>query len=90
MYLLNINFTEVFYMANEKQMENIAKMLGGKLGKSSNEIMNSMKTGDVNSVLDSLNSEQKSKVNSILSNPELTKKLMEDKSVQEILRKLDL
>lgn len=77
-------------MANEKQMENIAKMLGGKLGKSSDEIMNSMKTGDVNSVLNSLNAEQKSKVNSILSNPELTKKLMEDKSVQEILRKLDL
>lgn len=77
-------------MANEKQMENIAKMLAGNLNKSSDEIMNSMKTGDVNSVLNSLNPEQKSKVNSILSNPELTKKLMEDKSVQEILRKLDL
>lgn len=77
-------------MSNEKQMENIAKMLAGSLKKSSNEIMDSMKSGDVNSVLNSLNSEQRSKVNSILSNPELTKKLMEDKSVQEILRKLDL
>lgn len=77
-------------MANEKQMENIAKMLAGSLQKSSSEIMDSMKTGDVNSVLNSLNTDQRSKVNSILSNPELTKKLMEDKSVQEILRKLDL
>ncbi len=77
-------------MANEKRMENIAKMLGGSLGKSSDEILNSMKTGDVNSVLSSLSSDQQAKVNSILSNPELTKKLMEDKSVQEILRKLDL
>lgn len=77
-------------MANEKQMENVAKMLSGKLGKSSNEIMESMKTGDVSSVLNSLNTDQRSKVNSILSNPELTKKLMEDKSVQDILRKLDL
>lgn len=77
-------------MANEKQMENVAKMLGKSLGKSSDEIMDSMKTGDVNSVLNSLNADQRSKVNSILSNPELTKKLMEDKSVQEILRKLGL
>ncbi|MBQ2688145.1 MAG: hypothetical protein IJF52_05920 [Clostridia bacterium] len=77
-------------MANDKQMENIAKMLSGKMGKSSDEVLKSMKTGDVNSVLNSLNQDQRSKVNSILSNPELTKKLMEDKSVQEILRKLDL
>ena len=77
-------------MSNEKQMENIAKMLSKSLGKSSDEIISSMKKGDVNSVINSLNSEQKSKVSSILSNPELTKKLMEDKSVQEILRKLDL
>lgn len=77
-------------MANDKQMENIAKMLSKKLNMSSNEIVNSMKTGNVNNVLDSLNSDQRSKVNSILSNPEITKKLMEDKGVQDILRKLDL
>lgn len=77
-------------MANDKQMENIAKMLSKKLNMSSNEIVNSMKTGNVNNVLDSLNSDQRSKVNSILSNPEITKKLMEDKGVQNILRKLDL
>ena len=77
-------------MANDKQMENIAKMLSKKLNMSSNEIVNSMKTGNVNNVLDSLNSDQRSKVNSMLSNPELTKKLMEDKGVQDILRKLDL
>ena len=77
-------------MANEKQMENIAKMLSSKLNMSSKEIVNSMKSGNVNSVLDSLSTENRGKVNSILSNPELTKKLMEDKGVQEILRKLDL
>ena len=77
-------------MANNKEMENIAKMLSKKLNMSSNEIVNSMKTGNVNNVLDSLNSDQRSKVNSILSNPEITKKLMEDKGVQDILRKLDL
>lgn len=77
-------------MANEKQMESIAKMLSGSLGKSSEEILSSMRSGDVNGVLSSLDSQQRSKVNSILSNPELAKKLMEDKSVREILRKLDL
>lgn len=77
-------------MANDKQRENIAKMLGASLGKSSEEIAQSMKTGDVNGVLNSLNPSQREKVNSILSNPQLTKKLMEDASVREILRKLDL
>lgn len=77
-------------MANEKQMENIARMLSQKLNMSSNDIMQSMKSGDVNSVLNTLNSDQRQKVGSILSNPELTKKLMEDKGVQDILRKLDL
>lgn len=77
-------------MSNEKQMENIARMLSKNLGQSSDDIMKSMKSGDVNSVLNSLNTEQKSKVNSILSNPELVEKLMKDKSVQDILRKLDL
>ena len=77
-------------MANEKQMENIARMLSSKLNMSQSEILSSMKSGNVNSVLNSLNPENRSKVNSILSNPELTKKLMEDKGVQDILRKLDL
>lgn len=77
-------------MANEKQMENIAGMLSSKLNMSSNEIMRSMKSGDVNSVLDTLNPDQRQKVGAILSNPELAKKLMEDKGVQDILRKLDL
>lgn len=77
-------------MANEKQMENIAKMLSSKLNMSQSEIVDSMKSGNVNSVLNSLNADNRAKVNSILSNPELTKKLMEDKGVQDILRKLDL
>ena len=77
-------------MANEKQMEHIAKMLSGKLNMSQSEILSSMKSGNVNSVLNSLNPENRNKVNSILSNPELVGKLMEDKGVQDILRKLDL
>lgn len=77
-------------MANEKQMENIAKMLSSKLNMSSQDILSSMKSGDANSVLNSLSSENRNKVNSILSNPDLVNKLMGDKGVQDILRKLDL
>ena len=63
-------------MANEKQMENIAKMLSGKLNMSQSELLSSMKTGNVNSVLNSLSDDNRAKVNSILSNPELAKKLI--------------
>ncbi len=77
-------------MANEKQMENIIKMLSGKLNKSSEEIRESVNRGTPDSLLNSLNPQQRAQVNNLLSNPELTKKLMEDKSVQDLIKRLEL
>ncbi|MBQ8795332.1 MAG: hypothetical protein IJZ54_02795 [Clostridia bacterium] len=77
-------------MANEKQMENIIKMLSGKLNKSSEEIRESVNRGNPDSLLNSLNPQQRAQVNNLLSNPELTKKLMEDKSVQDLIKRLEL
>lgn len=77
-------------MANEKQMENIIKMLSNKLNKSSDEIRESVSTGNPDSILNSLSPQQRAQVGNLLSNPELTKKLMEDKSVQDLIRKIGL
>lgn len=77
-------------MANDKQMENIAKMLSKSLGKTSDELIKDMKNGDINSALGNLSGENRSRINSVLSDPELAKKLMSDPDVQGILKKLNL
>lgn len=77
-------------MPNDKQMEKIAQMLSKSLGKKSDELMKDMKNGDINSALNNLSEDNKSRINAVLSNPEIANKLMADKGVQDILRKLDL
>ena len=49
-----------------------------------------MKNGDINSALGNLSEDNKNRINEVLSNPEIARKLMADKGVQDILRKLDL
>lgn len=77
-------------MPNDKQMQKIAAMLSKSLGKNSDELMKDMKNGDINSALGNLSEDNKSRINAVLSDPEIAKKLMADKGVQDILRKLDL
>lgn len=77
-------------MPNDKQMQKIAAMLSKSLGKNSDELMKDMKNGDINSALNNLSEDNKSRINAVLSDPEIAKKLMADKGVQDILRKLDL
>ncbi len=77
-------------MPNDKQMEKIAQMLSKSLGKKSDELMKDMKNGDINSALNNLSEDNKSRINAVLSDPEIANKLMADKGVQDILRKLDL
>ena len=71
-------------------MKKIAEMLSKSLGKRSDELMTDMKNGDINSALKNLSEDNKNRLNSVLSDPELARKLMADKGVQDILRKLDL
>lgn len=69
--------------------EKLLSLLSQKLGKSKEEILDGVQTGNMESVMNTLSAEQKSKINGLMADPELAKKLMQDKKVQEILRKLD-
>ncbi len=77
-------------MPNDNQMQKIAEMLSKSLGKKSDELVKDMKNGDINSALGNLSEDNKNRINEVLSNPEIARKLMADKGVQDILRKLDL
>lgn len=75
-------------MNNNKRKDDIMNMLAGKLGKSAEEIENSAKQGNVDSLIGKLSPAQQEKVKALLSNPEQTRKLMENPQVQALIRKL--
>ncbi len=75
-------------MENKTQNEFLS-MLSGKLGKSPEEIKKSAQSGNLDYLTDRLSPEQQRKVKAILSNPEETKKIMENPQVQALLRMLN-
>lgn len=75
-------------MANTDKQNEMLEMLSKKLGQSPAEIKESAQSGNIQGLLSKMNPEQREKVNSLLSNPEATKKLMENPQVQALIKKL--
>ncbi len=75
-------------MSNSNFQNEILKNLSKSLGQNPNEMKRSAKEGNVEALMKNLSEEQKAKVNSVLQNPEATKKLMENPQVQALIRKL--
>lgn len=76
-------------MSNERIKEQLLKMLSGKVGKSSDEIIKNVQSGNTDSILSGLSWQQRDRVNQILHDPEAVKKIMQDEKVQDIIRKLE-
>lgn len=75
-------------MTNNQTPDDMLKILSGKLHKSPDSIRKSAETGNLDGLLSSLSTQQRDKVNRILSDPEATKKLMENPGVQALIKKL--
>lgn len=75
-------------MSNGNFEQEMLRNLSKNLGQSPDEIRNSAQAGNVSSLLNKLSKEQRDKVNSVLQNPEETKKLLENPQVQALIRKL--
>lgn len=75
-------------MPNQNNQNDILRMLSAKLGQSPDSIKESARSGNLDSLLGSMSPQQKEKVNALLSNPEATKKLMENPQVQALIKKL--
>lgn len=75
-------------MGNKNKKE-IMDMLSQKLGTSAQDIEASAKEGKVESLIGKLSPAQQEKVRKLLSDPNETKKLMENPQVQSLIRKLN-
>ncbi len=71
-----------------KNQNDFLSMLSGKLGKSPEEIKKSAQSGNLDYLTSNLSPEQQRKVKEVLSNPEQTKKIMENPQVQALIRML--
>lgn len=74
-------------MGNSNKKE-IIDMLSKKLGTSAQDIEASAKEGKVENLIGKLSPAQQEKVRNLLSDPNETKKLLENPQVQSLIRKL--
>ena len=73
----------------ENKQNEFLSMLSGKLGKSPEEIKKSAQNGNLDYMTSNLTPEQQSKVKAILSDPNETKRIMENPQVQALIRMLN-
>lgn len=72
-----------------KNQNDFLSMLSGKLGKSPEEIKRSAQSGNLDYLTSNLSLDQQRKVKAVLSDPEQTKKIMENPQVQSLIRMLN-
>lgn len=58
------------------------------MGQSPEQIVNNAQSGNIQGLLSNLSEEQKNKVNDLLTNPEKSKKFLENPQIQALIRKL--
>ncbi len=75
-------------MENNKQSEFLSQV-SKKLGSSPEEIKSSAQKGNIDALTKNLSEDQQRKVREILSDPEKTKKIMENPQVQALMRLLN-
>lgn len=72
----------------ENKQNEFLQMLSKKLGQSPEEIKSSAQSGNLDTLTGNLSEEQQKKVKAILSDPEQTRKIMENPQVQALIRML--
>ena len=75
-------------MENNRQSEFLSQV-SKKLGRSAEEIKSSAQSGNIDALTRNLSEDQQRKVREILSDPEKTKKIMENPQVQALMRLLN-
>lgn len=72
-------------MAENKNLQNLLSQLSKQLNSSESEIKAAAEKGDIGSVLKNADSETAQKIESVLSDPEQTKRLLESPQAKAIL-----
>ncbi len=73
-------------MSDNNNTNKLFEELSQKLGVSGKQLENAAKNGSVNDVLENMNSAQKQQVESILSDPEKTKEILNSPQAQALMK----
>lgn len=75
-------------MSNKDFPNEMLRNLSKNLGQSPEQIVNNAQSGNIQGLLSNLSEEQKNKVNDLLTNPEKSRKFLENPQIQALIRKL--
>lgn len=75
-------------MSNKDFPNEMLRNLSKNLGQSPEQIVNNAQIGNLEGLLSNLSKEQKDKVNDLLTNPEKSRKFLENPQIQALIRKL--
>lgn len=75
-------------MSNKDFPNEMLRNLSKNLGQSPEQIVSNAQSGNLEGLLSNLSKEQKDKVNDLLTNPEKSRKFLENPQIQALIRKL--
>ncbi|MBQ9673609.1 MAG: hypothetical protein IJV39_03180 [Ruminococcus sp.] len=75
-------------MLNNSEINNLVNGLSQRLNTSPEQIIDSLENGNLNSIVNKMNSNQAEKLQKILDDPEKSKKILNTPQAQAIIKKL--
>lgn len=75
-------------MANQQQLNEILKSLSQKLNTTPENLKSAVEQGNLQDITKTMDSSQAEKLNKVLSDPNMTQKLMSTPQAQELMKKL--
>lgn len=75
-------------MANQQQLNEILKSLSQKLNTTPEKLKSAVEQGNLQDITKTMDSSQAEKLNKVLSDPNMTQKLMSTPQAQELMKKL--
>ena len=75
-------------MANQEEINRLIDNLSTRLGKEPQQIKKAAQNGNMQSILQGMNSTQAARLEKILSDPEASKKILDTPQAQALIKKL--
>lgn len=75
-------------MANQEEINRLIDNLSKRLGKEPQQIKKAAQNGNMQSILQGMNSTQAARLEKILSDPEASKKILDTPQAQALIKKL--
>ncbi len=73
---------------SQNQLDSLVKLAGKKMGIDPNDLKQQMESGQMDGILNNLNSNQKAQMQNLMNNPKAIQQLMENPKLQALIKNL--